>query len=251
MNILLALLLGFLPSLVWLMFFLKEDIHPEPRKMIAKAFIFGCISAFAALFIQMFIKGYLDQIMINIPRIIEDNLSVFIGFAFIEEIMKFFFIYVAVKKSTYFDEPIDAMIYMITGALGFAMAENFFLAYSNIQSDVVSLIIIRFIGATLLHALASALIGHYWARGIKLGIEKRMVVAGIVLASIFHIIFNYLVFKFSDFLVYPTAFLLMIGFFVLYDFEELKKMDQFSTGIATTPKLNEDKIIPEWADKYF
>jgi len=83
---------------------------------------------------------------------------------------------------------------------------------------------LRFVGATLLHALSSAIVGHYWARGIRFNIEGKFIFAGLVLASIFHIIFNYLVSEFNNFLVYPTAFLAILGFFVLYDFEELKKM---------------------------
>lgn len=225
MSVVLGLVLGFAPSLIWLAFFLNEDTHPEPKRMIAKTYIFGGLSAFAALLIELVIHDPLQGVIINLPRLISDNLSTFIVFGIVEEIIKFAFVYMVVRKSQYFDEPIDAMVYMVTGALGFAAAENIFLVFSG-QANILSVIIIRFIGATLLHALSSALIGHYWARGMKLNIEGKMIFAGIVLASIFHIIFNYLVFKFSDLLIYPTAFLVLLGFFVLYDFEELKKMEE-------------------------
>ncbi|MFA6136354.1 MAG: PrsW family glutamic-type intramembrane protease [Candidatus Paceibacterota bacterium] len=224
MNSFLALILGFAPSLLWLAFFLKEDVHPEPRKMVAKAYVFGGLSALAALFLEIIAKGYLEHINITLPRLIEENLSTFIGFAIIEEAVKFFFVYMVVRKSPYFDEPIDAMIYMITGALGFAAAENLFLVFTTAGSIVFSTVILRFVGATLLHALSSAILGHYWARGIKFGIESKLIFAGIVLASLFHLMFNYLVFEFNDFLIYPTAFLALLGFFVIYDFEELRQM---------------------------
>lgn len=225
MNVFLGLLLGFAPSLVWLAFFLKEDAHPEPKKMIAKAYIFGGLSVFVALALELFFHPYLQNIIITLPRLIEDNISIFVVFGFIEEIVKFSFVYLLVRKSPYFDEPIDAMVYMITGALGFAAAENIFLVFSG-QSDLFSMILLRFIGATLLHALSSAIIGHYWARGIKFRMETKLIFAGIILASIFHIFFNFLVFKFNNLLIYPTAFLILLGFFVLYDFEELRKMEE-------------------------
>ena len=225
MSVFIALILGFIPSIAWLAFFLKEDTHPEPRKMIARAFLFGGMSALISLGLEMAFNGLLSNVVITLPHLIEENISVFIGFALIEEAVKFVLVYLAVRKSPYFDEPIDAMIYMVTGALGFAMAENFFIAYSGREQDILSLIVLRFIGATLLHALASGIIGHYWARGIKFKMEGKMIVAGVVLATAFHAAFNYLVFKFNDYLVYPTLFLIFVGFFVLYDFEELKKME--------------------------
>ncbi|KKS82662.1 MAG: Protease PrsW [Candidatus Wolfebacteria bacterium GW2011_GWC1_43_10] len=192
--------------------------------MIAKTYIFGGLSAFAALFLEILVNQSLQKVIITLPRLIEENLSVFIGFGVIEELVKFFFIYLVVRKSPYFDEPIDAMVYMVTGALGFAAAENLFLVFSGGQESIFLVILLRFVGATLLHALSSAIVGHYWARGIRFNIEGKFIFAGLVLASIFHIIFNYLVSEFNNFLVYPTAFLAILGFFVLYDFEELKKM---------------------------
>jgi len=229
MSVFVALLLGFAPGLVWLAFFLKEDAHPEPRRMIAKAFVWGGISALAALVIEVALNDVLRNVVITLPRIFEENISVFVGFSIIEEVIKFLFIYMLVRKSSAFDEPVDAMIYMVTGALGFASAENLFLVFSNATGDVFGLMLLRFIGATLLHALSSAIVGHHWARGIKYHIEKRLVLVGLVLASIFHSIFNIMVYRFEDIIVYPTVFLILVGFFVLYDFEELKKMEESSS----------------------
>jgi len=234
MDIFVALALGFAPSLIWLAFFLKEDIHPEPRRMIAKAYIWGGVSAIATLLIELVANEALRNLVFTLPRLIEDNISVFIGFAVIEEVVKFLFIFLLVRKSPYFDEPIDAMVYMITGALGFAAAENIFLVFSSGGQDIFGVILLRFIGATLLHALSSAIVGHHWARGIKYHIEAKLVIVGLIMASIFHAFFNILVFKLNDALIYPTAFLVLLGFFVLYDFEELKKMEEKDPTFETT-----------------
>ena len=45
----LIIVLGLLPGFAWLIFFLKEDIHPEPKKMIAKVFFVGAVFTFIAL----------------------------------------------------------------------------------------------------------------------------------------------------------------------------------------------------------
>lgn len=234
MHWVVGILIGLLPGLIWLFFFLREDENPEPPKMIFAAFVAGGISAFAALLLETVCAGLLGEIVIILPRIFESNISEFAGFAIIEEVVKFLFIFSLIRKSKYFDEPIDAMIYMITGALGFATVENVVLSYQNGLADAAGLILLRFVGATLLHALTSGIIGHYWARGIVFKMETKFLVAGLFMASLFHAVFNILVTKFSDFLIYPMAFLVLVGFFVLYDFEELKRL-----GDMQTPQLPE------------
>ena len=225
MIVVVALLFGFLPSLIWLAFFLREDVHPEPRTLIAKVYIWGGISALAALAIEYLTQGAVNSAVITLPRIFSSNITPFIAFAAVEEVVKFAFVFMIVRKNPFFDEPVDAMIYATTGALGFAAAENFFLVLSNGFSGVFGLIVVRFVGATLLHALSSAIVGHHWARGIKYHMEAKMIFIGLVLASVFHAAFNVLVFNFSDYLIYPIALLLLVGFFVLYDFEELRQME--------------------------
>jgi len=224
MELFFALLIGLLPGLVWLFFFLSQDEHPEPKKMLLLAFLCGGVAAIVSLFVEMGGAEMLRKIIITLPHILDQNISVFIGFAVIEEVVKFLLVFGLVRKSKYFDEPIDGMIYMITGALGFATVENIVIVYQNGISGAMGLLLVRFIGATLLHALASGIVGHYWARGIVYRMEVKFLVAGVFMATIFHTAFNILVTKFSDYMVYPFAFLLLIGFFVLYDFEELKRL---------------------------
>ncbi len=227
MEWIIALVLGISPALVWLFFFLQEDNHPEPKGMIAMTFIAGGVSAFVALFLEAISEQFFKQsLVLTLPHLLNENVVPYLAFGLIEEGMKFLLVFLAVRKSVHFDEPVDAMVYMITGALGFATVENLFLVYSSGQGDMFGLMILRFIGATLLHALGSGIIGHYWARGIKFRLEAKFVFAGIIMASLFHAIFNILTLQFNDFLVYPIAFLALVGFFVLYDFEELKKLDE-------------------------
>lgn len=231
MSLILALTLGFTPGLIWLAFFLKEDVHPEPRKMIARTFILGGLSAFAAYIIEFFTNDFLKGLPIIINGLSGINLSPFLGFALIEEVVKFFFVWKLIHKSPYFDEPIDAMIYMVTGALGFATAENFFLVLSNSSGGAFDVILLRFIGATLLHALSSAVLGYAWAWGIKKKLVAVYVFGGIIFATIFHSVFNLLVYQFNNLLIYPTVFLAAIGFVVLYDFEKLRKLEVEEEGL--------------------
>ncbi len=240
MALLLALTLGFAPGLIWLAFFLKEDVHPEPRAMIAKVFFIGGLSAFFAYVLEFYSKDLFGGYSFIINGLSEANLTPFLGFAVIEEIVKFLFVWSAIRKSPYFDEPIDAMIYMVTGALGFATAENFFIVLDNSVGQAFNVILLRFVGATLLHALSSAILGYMWAWGMKKKSLPFYLFGGIIFASFFHSIFNILVYSFNNLLIYPTVFLAAIGFVVLYDFEKLRKEEiQEESQHKLTPFLSD------------
>jgi RsiW-degrading membrane proteinase PrsW (M82 family) len=75
-------------------------------------------------------------------------------------VVKFLLVFLFVRKASILMNRLMWMIYMITGALGFATVENVVITYQNGIADATGLILIRFVGATLLHALASGIIGH-------------------------------------------------------------------------------------------
>jgi RsiW-degrading membrane proteinase PrsW (M82 family) len=235
MNLLVALVLGFAPGLLWLVFFLKEDVHPEPRRMIIKVFLIGGLSAIAALIIEYLTLNFLGGNQATITGFSSANVQFFLGFAVIEEVIKFFFVWKVIHKSPYFDDPIDAMIYMVTGALGFATAENFLLVLSSGVNEMFAVILFRFIGATLLHALSSAVLGYAWAWGNKKKAVALHCSIGLVLASLFHAVFNFLIYQYNTLLIYPTAFLAAIGFVVMYDFEKLRKIEIDEERRKTSP----------------
>ncbi len=215
-----AILLGLLPSFAWLFFFLKEDIHPEPKKVIAVVFIAGIFSTFFALGLQFALRSILNSAQIN-----NYSIFAFFGFGFIEEALKFSAAYLIIRKKVCFDEPIDAMIYMITAALGFAMLENI-AVLSNVKalSDAFSVITLRFVGATLLHALSSAIVGYYWAKSLlKIGNWKLEIFQGLAIATLLHATFNYFILISKEIIIYPTIFLIIAALFVFWDFEKIKK----------------------------
>lgn len=83
--------------------------------------------------------------------------------AAIEEISKFIAIAAIALHSQENDEPIDAMIYCIVTALGFAALENALFIMGPLSGGEIAKSIVtgnmRFMGATLLHVVSSASIG--------------------------------------------------------------------------------------------
>lgn len=218
------MVLALFPTIIWLGFFLREDSRPEPARLLIKTFLFGALVSIPVLGFQMFaeklFEGYVSNFFITA-----------VVLALFEEVFKFLGAYVAIHKAPEFDEPVDPMIYMIVAGLGFATIENMFVVasvvlqyqYTFALTVVGSAMVLRFIGATLLHTLASAIIGYFWAKGIVVGKIKKFVFWGVIIATIIHGAFNTLVFNFQEinFLV-PTLFLIGVSFFVFRDFEKLK-----------------------------
>ena len=80
---------------------------------------------------------------------------------------------------------------------------------------------LRFVGATLLHALASGIVGYYWALGALRGKGGRFIAVGLVIATALHALFNLLILHYGN-IAYALVLLVLLGFFVLNDFEKLK-----------------------------
>lgn len=195
MKLLLYLILASLPSLVWLAFYLRKDKHPEPNKMVVKIFLLGVLMVpLAALLEQGFFLGLkklslLDKIILLV-----------IGFALIEELLKYLVIKFGVLKNPEFDEPVDAMIYLIIAGLGFAAAENIYLLSQAFpaQMSIVSALeftVTRFLGATFLHALASGILGYFLAASLLINsrIRKILIWGGLIGATTLHSVFNYII----------------------------------------------------------
>jgi RsiW-degrading membrane proteinase PrsW (M82 family) len=211
------LILGLLPSFAWLIFYLSEDKNPEPKKTLFFAFIAGGFSTFVVLALQTFI----NKIAIS-GGIQEHSPISFLILGGLEEIFKFLAVYLVISKRPEFDEPIDAMIYMITAALGFAAVENVAAIYATSMPNILETTTLRFFGATLLHTLSSGLIGYYWAKSILANNSKKILIFGLMFGTSLHAVFNYLIIRYEPVIV-PTIFLIIFALFILHDFEKLKR----------------------------
>ena len=185
-NFLYAILSGMLPALIWLWFWLKEDtLHPEPRSLIATTFLSGGLAVVIAILLEKIVAD----------MVTDSNLR-YILWAAIEEIVKFGLVLLIAFRSRYIDEPIDAMIYCITMALGFAAIENAFFILSPLGAGEIAKSIVtgnmRFIGATLVHVVSSAAIGFMFGLAFYKNIYIKILSTsfGIILSIALHASFN-------------------------------------------------------------
>ncbi len=190
--------LGFLPPVFWLWFWLKEDIHPEPKKEIAIVFGAGMFAVVIALvlestFLQLneMFRGAIGYGLLAFQLL---NLLIF---SFIEESVKAGAAFFTGLKSKYFDEPEDGMVYMITAALGFAALENALFISSALKSGLSESVLVsafRFINAILLHVSTSALVGSSFAFSFfhKSRRIKEFVIA-LIVATLLHALYNFFI----------------------------------------------------------
>ncbi len=212
---------GILPALFWLWFWLQEDkLHPEPRGRILFAFWGGMIAVPIVYPLERFIYEHFGV----------SNATLLI-WALIEEAAKYLMVSITALHSKAFDEPIDALEYLITCALGFAALENtLFILNPLLGGHAFQSIItgnMRFIGASLLHVVASGVLGYCIGREFYRGIVARISwrVIGLVIAVALHTMFNmFIIYQNGEktFLVFAGVWMAVIGILLL--FERIKKV---------------------------
>jgi RsiW-degrading membrane proteinase PrsW (M82 family) len=230
-TIILSLLGGILPALLWLWFWLKEDKRqPEPKSRIALSFICGMLAVWPAIWIEKNLC-YLINPLVCTEKIMPGPLLVIL-WAATEEIFKYIFAFFSsFWKNKYNNEPIDPIIYMITVALGFSALENALFLFKIIDMGVISQSVItgnsRFLGATLLHVASSAAAGVMMGLAYykKPSIKKVFLGLGLCIAIILHIIFNLLIIKLEGelFFIFAGVWILIILLIVLI--EKIKKIN--------------------------
>jgi len=216
----LSFIIGIIPALVWLWFWLKEDTHPEPAKMLTLSFIGGMIAVIVALPLQRIVYD----------TVADQNTS-FVLWAIIEELAKFVIVYYIALSRKVTDEPVDNIIYLIVSALGFVALENaLFLVDMVHTGDFAGIIMtsnLRFMGASLLHTLSSATIGICMALSFYRSIwfKQMYLLIGIVFAILLHTSFNLFIIKQAEgsvFLVFGAVWFAII--IVMLFFERVKRI---------------------------
>ena len=217
----LAFVGGIIPSLLWLWFWMREEKDPEPKKVVTFVFIMGMISVIFVLPVQKFIQAHFT-----------DANTQLVLWALAEEIIKYLAVIIILYRSGYIDEPMDWPIYLVTAALGFAALENalFLIKPLSLGQDTVSLLTgqLRFLGATLLHTVASGLLGVSLGISIHKGglIRKFYLLGGLILATLLHSVFNFFIIRNNgnDFLK-VFALLWVVTIIVMLLYEKLRRMN--------------------------
>lgn len=234
--------ISFIPPLLWLLFYLREDRkHPEPKHLLVATFFGGIAAALLSIVAELMLIGDLRQargglLTDALPFIFASPFALFLVVALVEEYTKYAAVKALIIGRPEFDEPIDAMIYMMTAALGFAAIENALFAVPIFGIDFLSGVALttnRFLGANLLHALSSGIVGYFLAHSFFAPHRRHFIALGVILASLLHAFFNYFIVireavpQAVNFLIF---LLFMMAFAVFIEFERLKRENPADRG---------------------
>ncbi len=226
----LAIVSGIIPPLCWLWFWLREDKkHPEPKGLIGLVFIMGMATVAIVLPLEKMIQNF------SLPYNWE-----LIAWAASEEVLKFLMVVILVSSTNQADEPTDWPIYLITVALGFAALENvlFLLKPFSLGQAAVGLLTsqLRFLGASLLHTIASGVIGiaiglSFFMHGFK---KIFYVILGLILSVALHSTYNFFIIATGGQKFLQIFSFLWVGaIIVMLVFEKLRRMNLQTNTKAT------------------
>lgn len=219
-NFSIAILGGVLPALFWLWFWLREDSQrPEPTGLIIRTFVAGMAVVPLVLPLQKLALGLFS------------GASLILAWVIIEETLKYALALMVILWHKAVDEPIDYIVYMITLALGFAALENALFIWNPLVAGDLSGSIItgnfRFLGATLIHVLASGAIGVFLAFAFYRGDTIKIIAGtfGLLVAVVLHALFNLFIMDANGetiLSIFLVVWLLVIGLFMI--FEKVKRI---------------------------
>lgn len=226
-----AFLVSLIPALFWLWFWLREDKQkPEPLLLVIATFVAGMLVVPATLPLQR----------LAIDLYSGDNLIVV--WVVIEEILKYVAALLVILWNQVVDEPIDYIIYMITIALGFATLENTLFATNALSQNAYSEALIngslRFIGATLLHVLASATVGVFMAFAFYRSKTRKVIYGtfGLFIAILLHALFNFFIMDASGGGILTIFLFVWMGVIVLFLLFEKVKLLELSGSTLSRKK---------------
>jgi RsiW-degrading membrane proteinase PrsW (M82 family) len=207
--------LATLPGIFWFWWYVRQDQqHPEPRRYLWRVFLLGMLVTIPALLLEFTI-----DLFFPFSREGFTQMAIF-GALFVvapvEELAKFLIVWTGVYRTRFFNERLDGVVYMVVAALGFATVENVLV----VLREGAAILPLRFITATLLHALASGTLGYF------LGLAKfnrrrsaLLIIAGVVISIVIHGLYDLVAISTTDMklvvlIFFMAALYLLLEFFV-------------------------------------
>jgi len=196
------LLLAILPPLLIAYYIYQKDKYEkEPKSLIIKSFLFGCLGIIPAIFLEVLAEGIFASLF----------LYVFIGIALVEEGVKYFFLKKYLFNKPDFNEPMDGIVYAVMISLGFATVENIFYVYGE-EGQEIQVAVIRMFTAIPLHAVCGVILGYFVGLAKFTDNSKPLLYKGLFLATLVHGLYNYFIFLGQGFIFSIIALVVAVYF---------------------------------------
>jgi RsiW-degrading membrane proteinase PrsW (M82 family) len=226
-TILWFIFIALLPGLFWLWFYRRQDNREdqEPLKLIFKTFLYGGAIALPAVALEFAADFFLN--FSTSQNFFVAALGALFIIAPIEEYLKYWVVRKTIFHHPAFSEPLDGIIYCVAAGLGFASFENLLVVFSEGEGAVI----LRFATATLMHAIASGIVGYYVGRMKFLKAKEgknNLIVFGLIIAILLHGVYNIVVSANTPF-TFGVLVVLMIGMYFILS-SEIKRIKLLKVG---------------------
>jgi len=238
-HYLILFIIGIFPCIIWLLFYLRQDVHPESNAKVLEIFILGALCVPLIALIENKIGNFVSNLFPNLffaGQSNPTNLQIFLYYILIigfwEEFFKYLIVKIRVINSSHFDEAIDAMLYLIIAGLGIAASENVSSIIHLPQiNEAIYLSILRLATAIFLHTLAAGILGFFLALSLRFKKTKKIFIifSGIAIASIFHGVYDGFLTKIEnatslfDFLI-PIGIIALMALILYFFLIKVKKL---------------------------
>lgn len=235
MKKLILLIVAILPIYLIGLYIYKKDKDKEDRSLLAKLFIFGILSCFPAVMLELivgiFFPNYEQLDLLSLA------IYVFIGIALVEEICKWFMTYKIAYKHKEFDHAYDAIVYSVFVSLGFAALENILYVMDN----GIGTGIVRALSAVPGHACNAIIMGFYLGLSKIASINKneklskKNLYLSILMPTIAHGIYDYCLF--TELVPFIILFLIYVIIMYIYGIKTVKRISKIERNF-TENELN-------------
>ena len=192
MQVALNILIGLVPIVLLCYFvYLRDSARPEKPKHLIFTFLLGIAFAYVAFFLESRIDELGYQ---NSTEFIPYTLYMFLGVALIEEFMKLLPVMIFPFQKSFFDEPLDGIVYCVFAAMGFATFETVYYAQFLDWQGVLA-------KATLTvpaHAAFAMITGYYLGRArmqTSRAVRNQFILAGLGWAVLAHGLYDWMIFN--------------------------------------------------------
>ena len=223
-----SFILAVLPPLLIAFYIYKQDkFDKEPKELILKSFLFGCLSVIPIIILELIFN---ENIFSNY------FVYMFCGVAFVEEGMKYFFLKKYLFNKPEFNEPFDGIVYAVMVSLGFATVENLVYVFIYYPDQQISVAIQRMISAIPLHASCGVIMGYYVGLAKFSSSSRILLLKGVFFATLLHAIYNYFILSENGVYSILSVLALILG---IYLANRAIKFHQLDSQI----KNNKDEVI--------
>tara|TARA_B100000768_G_C11172207_1_gene329215 strand:- start:170 stop:847 length:678 start_codon:yes stop_codon:yes gene_type:complete len=223
-----SFILAVLPPLLIAFYIYKQDkFDKEPKELILKSFLFGCLSVIPIVILELIFN---ENIFSNY------FVYMFCGVALVEEGMKYFFLKKYLFNKPEFDEPFDGIVYAVMVSLGFATIENLVYVFIYYPDQQISIAIQRMISAIPLHASCGVIMGYYVGLAKFSSSSRILLLKGVFFATMLHAIYNYFILLENGVYSILSVSALILG---IYLANKAIKIHQLDSQI----KNNKDEVI--------